>query len=150
GVLAFEGGSLAPGVTVIDLDYDVLAIDAGAKWKGFSLQAEYYFRWLSHFNATGPLPLDSIFDHGFFAEAMQMVVPQRLGFYASGTYVHDQFRRFPWELSLGASFFPMETRSWRIDLHYIHVVKSPTGSTFGFYTAGQTGNTVSVGTDVLL
>ena len=31
----------------------------------------------------------------------------------------------------------------------IHVYKSPTGSTFGYYTAGQTGNTFSLGTDIL-
>jgi hypothetical protein len=29
------------------------------------------------------------------------------------------------------------------------VHKSPTGSSFGYYTAGQSGTTFSIGTDVL-
>ncbi|MGE6761484.1 hypothetical protein ACQKGO_25935 [Corallococcus interemptor] len=40
--------------------------------------------------------------------------------------------------------------SWRLNLHFIYVQRSPTGSNFGFYTAGQTGPTLSVGTDILL
>jgi hypothetical protein len=32
----------------------------------------------------------------------------------------------------------------------VHIVRSPTGSFFGYYTAGQTGTTISFGTDILL
>jgi hypothetical protein len=35
-------------------------------------------------------------------------------------------------------------------LHVLHVNKSPTASNFGYYAAGQTGTTVSLGTDILL
>jgi hypothetical protein len=149
GVLAFEEGALAEGITVQRLNYDILSFDAGFKWRGISLQAEYYLRWLSHFDATGPLPLASIFDHGFFVEAMYMVLPRLLGLYATGSAVRDEFRRFPWEVAGGASYFPLETRSWRLNAHVIYVDKSPTGSSFGYYTAGQTGVTLSLGTDVL-
>ena len=40
-------------------------------------------------------------------------------------------------------------RSWRINLHTTRVDKSPTGSTFGYYAPGQTGWTVSLGTNIL-
>jgi hypothetical protein len=150
GVLAFETGALAPGVTVIDLDYDELAFDVGLKWKGISFQGEYFLRRLSQFHATGPLPQDAILDHGFFVQGMAMVVPRVVGLYASGTVIRDEFHRNPWEVSGGMSVFPMESRSWRLNLHLIHVDRSPTGSVFGFYTAGQTGNTISLGTDILL
>ena len=78
-----------------------------------------------------------------------MVVPQHVMLYASGGYVWDQFKRHPYEISPGLSVYPTGTRSWRLNLHTINVYKTPTGSTFGYYTAGQTGWTYSLGTDIL-
>jgi hypothetical protein len=150
GVNPFEAGALADTVTVEELDYDEVAVDAGLKYKGFSCQAEYGFRLLSKFQATGPLPDDAIVDHGFFAQAMHMVVQKKLGMYVTAGYIFDEFERNPWEISGGASFYPYGTRSWRVNLHLIHVDQSPTGSSFGYYTAGQTGLTLSLGTDILL
>jgi hypothetical protein len=150
GVLPFEAGALADTVTVETLDYDEMAFDAGFKYKGFSFQGEGYVRKLSNFDATGPLPLSSITDRGFMAEAMHMVVPKKLGLYLATGYVWDDFKRKPWELAGGASFYPYGSRVWRLNLHVIRVEKSPTGSSFGFYTAGQSGTTLSIGTDFLL
>jgi hypothetical protein len=150
GVNPFETGALADTVTVEELDYDEIAFDAGFKRRGFSFQAEYGIRVLSEFDATGPLPDDSILDHGFFAQAMQMVVKGKLGVYATYGAIFDEFERNPWEVSGGASFYPYGNRNLRLNLHYIHVEQSPTGSAFGYYTAGQTGDTVSLGADILL
>jgi len=63
--------------------------------------------------------------------------------------VWDQYQRHPYELSPGLSVYPTRTRSWRLNLHTIRIYKSPTGSTFGYYAPGQTGWTVSLGTDIL-
>jgi hypothetical protein len=150
GVYAFEEGALADTVTVKDLDYHYVSMDAAAKYRGFTIFGEFYYRTLSHFNATGPLPLNSIKDTGFMAEAMHMVVPKTLGIYVATGYVNDDFKRYPWELAGGADVYPFHTRSWRLNLHVIHVEKCPTGSNFGYYTAGQTGTTISIGTDILL
>ena len=150
GVFPFEDGALANGVTVQKLTYQNLSFDAGAKYRGFSFQGEYSYRVLSDFAATGPVPVSSLRDHGFFAEAMQMVVPKKLGIYAVTSYIFDDFDRRPWELGGGASFYPYGRRNWRLNLHVLHVEKSPTGSNFGYYAAGQTGTTISLGTDILL
>ena len=150
GVLLFEKGALADTVTLRKADYDNVAFDAGFKYKGFSFQGEYYLRRYSNFLATSPLPLDSVYDHGFMAEAMHMVVPQKLGLYVAGGYVFDDFKRNPWEVAGGASLYPFGNRSWRLNLHVIRVEKCPTSSNFGYYTAGQHGTTVSLGTDILL
>ena len=150
GINPFEYGALADTVVVEDLNYDEIAVDAGFKYRGFSFQFEYGLRWLSDFKATGPLPDDSIFDHGFYAEAMHMVVSKKLGVYVTSGYILDQFDRKPWELGGGASFYPYGNRNLRLNLHYIHVEKCPTGSSFGYYTVGQTGDTVSLGFDILL
>jgi hypothetical protein len=150
GVNPFELGALAPGVTVQTLTYDYLSFDAGAKYRGFSVQSEYYFRKLSQFVADGPVPPGSISDHGFMAEAMHMVVPKTLGAYVATGYVFDDFKRHPWEVATGVNFYPYKSRAWRLNLHLIHIEKSPTSSFFGYYTAGQTGTTFSLSTDILL
>lgn len=149
GVNPFETGALAAGVTVERLTYENISFDAGFKIRGFSFQGEYTRRWLTDFSATGPVPVSSLLDHGFFVQAMQMVVPKRVGVYATTSYIMDDFKRFPWEVSGGTSFYPYGSRSWRLNLHLIHVEKSPAGSSFGYYVAGQTGTTVSLGTDIL-
>ena len=150
GVNPFDTGALAEGVTVDKLDYDEMAVDAGAKYRGFSFQSEYYWRKLSNFQANGPVPLESIFDHGFQVQAMHMVVPRYVGVYATYGKVFDDFDRKPYEISGGASWYPSGARSLRLNLHLIHIKKSPAASNFGFYTSGQTGTTVSAGVDILM
>jgi hypothetical protein len=150
GVYPFEAGALADSVTVQRLVYQIASFDVGAKYRGFSFQGEYYVRKLSDFLATGPLPLTSIVDKAFMAEAMHMVVPKRVGLYVATGYVWDDFGRKPWELAGGVDYYPYGTRSWRLNLHIIRIEKSPTGSNFGYYTAGQSGTTLSLGTDILL
>jgi len=151
GVNPFEENALAQGVTVQKLDYDEMAVDAGLKLRGFSLQSEYYWRRLSNFQTLGgPVPMNSIFDHGFQVQAMQMVVPTKLGLYAVYGKVFDDFKRNPYEISGGANYYPSGTRSWRLNLHLINVKRSPAASNFGFYTSGQTGTTISAGIDILM
>jgi hypothetical protein len=149
GVYAFEAGALAEGVTIEFLAYTEWAVDAGLKYRGLSLQAEYYQRNMSNFRADGPLPVDHVFDRGVQAQIGYMVVPRYVLLYVSGGYLWDQYQRHPYEFSPGFSVYPTRTRSWRLNLHTIRVYKSPTGSTFGYYAPGQTGWTVSLGTDIL-
>ena len=67
GLLFYETGALADGVTVKKANFNLLAIDAGIKHNGWHIQVEYFFRNLSKFDATGELPLNSISDKGFYA-----------------------------------------------------------------------------------
>ena len=150
GLNPFDEGALADSVTVTSLSYHEAAADAGVKYRGFSFQSEYYFRTLDHFVATGPLPLTSIYDHGFMAEASYMVLPKTLAAYAVGGYVFDQFERRPWEAGGGLSYYPSHTRSWRLNLHLVHVQRSPSSSFFGYYLSGLTGTIFSLGVDILM
>ncbi len=149
GLNPFDLGALADGVTVDRLQYTEVAADAGLKYRGFTVQTEGYVRKLYHFRADGPLPLQEITDRGLMVELMKMVVPQTVGTYVVGGYVFDDFHRKPWELSGGVSYYPFRSYLWRLNLHVIRIFKSPTSSNFGYYTAGQTGTTVSLATDFL-
>jgi hypothetical protein len=149
GVNVFETGALADFVTVNSLNYNVLAVDAGVKYRGFSFQSEYYWRVLDNFVADGFVPNTSIYDHGFLVQMMYMAIPKTLGVYAVGGYVRDEFKRRPYEAGGGLSWYPAQSRSWRVNLHALHVERSPASSFFGYYQAGQTGTVLSLGSDVL-
>jgi hypothetical protein len=83
------------------------------------------------------------------AQAGYMAIPQTLNVYALGGYVHDQFRRYPWEAGGGVGYYPSHTRSWRLDVRATHINQCPASSSFGYYLAGVTGTIISVGTDIL-
>ena len=150
GVLFFETGALAPGVTVVEANYDIVAVDLGLKYKGFALHTEMYHRTLSKMNADGPLPLSSIIDKGYTLQALYMAIPKRLCIYGVNSMVIDEFNRNPYEIGGGVNIYPLKTRSWRINLQAMYLYKCAAGGTFGLYTAGQTGTTLTIGTDILL
>jgi hypothetical protein len=150
GLLFFETGALADGVTVDQADYNMLAVDLGVKYKGFHAQLELYGRRLSKFDADGPVPLNKIEDIGYSLQVSQLVVPKRLIIYGVNSYFWDEFKRYPYEFGGGFNFFPINSRSWRLNLQLMRVVKSSAGGTFGLYTSGQTGTTLTIGTDILL
>ena len=150
GVLFFQTGSLAPGVTALDVNYDMGSLDMGAKYKGFGVQAEVYGRKLSKIDADGPLPLSQINDYAYSLQLYAMAIPKTLCVYAIHSLVIDQWNRRPWELGGGANLYPEKSRSWRVNLQVDYVYKSAAGGTFGLYTAGQTGPTVTLGCDILL
>ena len=56
--------SLAPGISVQSVDYQVVSADAAVKYRGFFLQAELYNRWLNNFLADGPMV--EIHDWGYY------------------------------------------------------------------------------------
>jgi hypothetical protein len=94
--------------------------------------------------------MTSILDHAVQVDVSHMVIPYTLCAYLSGTYTIDQFKRYPHEVSAGLNYYPLHTRSWRLNAHFIYVTKSSASSNFGYYVAGQSGPTLSLGTDILL
>jgi hypothetical protein len=150
GVLFFETGALADGITVDNADVDNVNIDAGIKYKGFGLQTEFHARKLSDFKADGPTPVSVLNDYGYDIQASYMVIPRKLCLYGVHSYFFDDFKRHPWEAGGGVNVYPIKTRSWRLNLQVMYVYKSSAGGTFGLYNAGQTGTTITFGTDILL
>lgn len=150
GLLFFETGALADGVTVNEADYNMMSVDLGVKYKGFNAQLEFYGRRLSNFDADGPVPISTIKDVGYSLQVSQVVVPKRLIIYGINSYFWDEFKRNPHEYGGGFNFYPVNSRSWRLNMQLMRVYKSSAGGTFGLYNAGQTGTTLTIGTDILL
>lgn len=145
----FDTGSLAPGVTVNDLYYRVLATDAAIKYRGIFAQVEYYNRWLSNFHADGPIPVTGIHDHGFYVQAAFYPVRKKLEVYGVTSRVFgDKDAGFSnsREFALGGNYYWFDSRNVRTNVQFMDVDRSPVSSVFGFYVGGQKGHTVSVAT----
>ena len=150
GVLLFETGALADGVTIDKADFHMLSVDMGVKYKGFALQTEFYARDLLKFEADGALPRSSLRDYAYTIQLSHMVVPKKLMLYGINSYFFDAFKRHPWEAGGGINLYLLKSRSWRLNGQVMYVYKTAAGGTFGLYTAGQTGTTITLGTDILL
>jgi hypothetical protein len=138
GVLAFATGAFAPGVTVQRATYKMWAIDAGLKKNGFSINGQYYMRWVGDFDADGPLPLASTFDHGFELSSGHFIVPRTLALYARGSKVFGQFAS-PYEYAGGFKWYFLPTERLWLTGELMRVHKAPYSGAFTPYTAGMKG-----------
>ncbi|NEU09328.1 hypothetical protein GZH53_13470 [Flavihumibacter sp. R14] len=145
--LFFETGALADGVTIEEADYDLLAFDAALKYKGIFLQAEYYIRKLSDFDANGALPMSDLEDTGFYVQAAAYLIPKKLELYGATSQIYGSFNNSSEYLG-GMNYYPFDTRNMRINAQVINVHGSPVSSVFGYYTGGQKGTTVSVAASI--
>jgi hypothetical protein len=138
GVLAFSTGAFAPGVTVEQATYKMWAIDAGLKRSGFSVNGQYYLRWLGDFDADGPLPVASTFDHGFELSAGQFIVPKTLVLYGRGSKVFGQFGDAD-EFAGGLKWYMLPTERLWMTGEVMRVRRAPYSGAFTPYTAGMNG-----------
>ena len=138
GVLSFSTGAFAPGVTVDKATYRMWAIDGGMKWRGLAINGQYYFRWLNDFEADGPLPITSTFDHGGELSASYFITPRKLMVYGRGSAIAGQFGN-SYEGAAGFKwYFVPNQRVW-FQGELMRVVKAAYGSNITPYTGGMTG-----------
>jgi hypothetical protein len=145
-LLLFEPGALEPEITVERANVSLLSVDAGLKYRGFFLQAEYYNRWLYKFNADGPLPLSMIHDTGFYVQTAFYPWPKRIELYAATSQIFgDKSEGFGHseEYLGGLNLYFGNTRNLRLNLQGIYVDRSPVSSTFGYYVGGLDGAILS-------
>lgn len=148
----FQTGSLATGVTVAEADVRLFSADAGMKYRGIFVQAEFFKRWLDGFTADGPLPDDQIVDRGFYVQAAFFPIKQQLELYGATSWIYgDQNAGFgtSHEYILGGNAYWFHSRNVRSNFQVIQVDRSPASSVFGFYVGGQKGTTYSLATSFL-
>jgi hypothetical protein len=138
GVLTFSTGAFAPGVTVEKATYEMWALDGGIKWNGLAVNGQYFFRWVDDFEADGPLPLASMFDHGFELSASYFLIPESLAVYGRGSMVNGEFGdSSEYAAGLKWHFLPTERMWLTAELMKVH--KAPYSGAFTPYTSGLTG-----------
>jgi hypothetical protein len=147
GTLLFAPNAFNTGGQVNKATFQMLDLDAGLKWRGWSLDAEYYFRWLADFQVTGSIPVTSLFDHGFQVYASTMLKPNYWQAYFSGSKILGQFGD-PWDAAVGLTYFPFGHKEVRMNAQALYMDRSAVGYTAVPYVVGGTGwvYTVDVGT----
>jgi hypothetical protein len=154
-LLLFQIGALGDGITVQKASYDVYAMDAGFKYKGFFLQAEIYRRLLNDFQPADlslPIPVVSIRDTGYYLQGSFFPVPRKLEVYAATSSVDadgDVGFKDSSEFLVGMNWYWKGMRYQRLNVQLIDVQDSPTSSTFGYYTGGMDGRTLTVDVSML-
>jgi hypothetical protein len=138
GVLTFSTGAFAPGVTVNRDLYKMSAIDGGLKYNGLAVNWQYYMRWLNNFEADGPMPVTSTFDHGFELSASYFVIPKDLLVYGRTSQVFGHFGN-SYEYAGGVKWYFLPTERLWLSAELMRVHKSPYGAAFTPYTAGMNG-----------
>ena len=71
-------GALADGVTISEYDIFLYAIDLSAKYRGFSLNSEAYYREITSIQADGLVPETSYDDVGAYADIGYFLIPGSL------------------------------------------------------------------------
>lgn len=138
GVLTFSTGAFAPGLTVQKALYKMWAIDGGLKYNGLAFNGQYYMRWLSNFEADGPMPVTSTFDNGYELSGSYFVIPKKVVVYARGSQVFGQFGN-SYEYAGGVKWHFLPTERLWLNAELMRVSRAPYSGAFTPYTAGMNG-----------
>ncbi len=147
GTLVFSPNAFNTGGQIDRATYQMADLDMGVKYRGFSLEGEYYFRWVGDFKTTGYIPVTSLFDHGFQVQASAMILPKELQAYVGSSQIYGQYGD-PWDLSLGLNWFPFSRREVHLNVQGIYLNHSPVGGSAYPYIVG--GNGWLYNTDVIV
>jgi hypothetical protein len=139
GSIVFTPNLFGDGITVEKVTYDMVSIDAGVKYKGLSLEAEYYWRFLGNFRGENTAGIADIDDHGFQVQASAMAIPKTLQVYAGGSAIRGVYGNGS-ELRAGANWYVMNERGLRLNGEWIHLDKCPVGYTAVPYPVGGNGD----------
>jgi hypothetical protein len=138
GTIIFTPNLFGPGITVNTVNYKMSALDGGLKYHGFSLDGDYYMRWLNNFTGPGTVGLPSLFDQGFAMQASAMVIPKTLQLYAGGSTVFGKFGN-PYDTRVGLNWFPWKNKVIRVNNEFLYLYRSPVGYTSVPFAVGGTG-----------
>ncbi|HMC55650.1 MAG TPA: hypothetical protein VKH19_10790 [Gemmatimonadaceae bacterium] len=115
-----------PDGALVAASYRMLANDVGLKYRGYSLEASYYTRWLDRFAVSGTLPFTGFYDHGYEVQASAMLHPRILQLYVAGSQVLGQFGK-PYDIGPGINAYPFRDRHLRFNGQALYASKSPVG-----------------------
>jgi hypothetical protein len=120
------------------------SIDAGIKYKGFSLEGEFYWRWLDHFEGANVAGIEDIDDTGFQLQSSAMVVPKVLQAYLSGSAIYGDDFGDAKEVRAGVNWYIVKERGLRLNAEWLHLDKCPVGYTAVPYPVGGNGDVYHV------
>ncbi len=140
GSIIFTPELFGENILVTDVQYKMLSFDAGVKYKGFSLEGEYYLRSLNNIRGIGveDLSFTELTDNGFQLQASSMVIDQKLQLYLSGSNIFGDYGN-PWDGRFGVNWYLFDNQAVRLNGEVIYLNNSPVGALSLPYTVGAKG-----------
>jgi hypothetical protein len=138
GSVIFTPNLFGQGISITDVTYKMAAFDGGLKYHGFSLDGEYFLRWLDHFKGPGTARLAPVFSHGFQMQTSVMILPTTLQAYLGGSTLYGKYGN-PWDFRAGLNVFPFHNKVVRWNNEFLYLHKSPVGYTSVPFALGGTG-----------
>lgn len=138
GTVIFTPDIFGKGVVITDARYQMNSFDAGFKYRGYSLEGEYYLRWIDKFRGDNVEKVPNLFDHGFQLQGTSMFIPKTLQGYVGHSRVFGQYGD-PWDFRFGVNFFPFKNKVVRWNTEGLYLHKSPVGYTSVAYPVGGRG-----------
>jgi hypothetical protein len=138
GTVIFTPGIFGPGVLINDVTYKMSAYDGGIKYRGYSVDAEYFLRWLNHFEGTNTAGIPTIFSQGYQLQASAMVLPQSLQVYLGGSHLWGHYGS-PFDFRAGINWFPWHNKVLRWNTEFLYLNNSPVGYTSVPFPLGGNG-----------
>jgi hypothetical protein len=139
GSVVFTPDLFGEGVSVDTVTYQMTSIDAGIKYRGLSLEAEFYRRWLTDFTGANTGGIADVTDNGYQLQSSAMVIPKILQVYLSGSQIFGRYGDAS-EVRAGQNWYFMKDRGLRLNGEWIHVNKSPVGYTAYPLPVGASGH----------
>jgi hypothetical protein len=134
----FTANLFGPGITVNEVDYHMSSVDAGVKYKGMSVEGEYYWRWLRNFTGVNTAGITDINDHGYQLQTSAMAVPKILQLYFGNSQIFGRYGN-QWEVRAGENWYFMKERGLRLNGEWMYVNHSPVGYTAYPFPVGAKG-----------
>jgi len=138
GTIVFTPNIFGPRTQVTALDWKMTCADVGLKYHGFSLDGEYYWRWLNNFSGPGTAGLPEIRNHGFQLQASAMAIPKTLQVYSGGSMVLGNLGG-GYDTRVGINWFPFKNKVVRWNGEGLLLYRAPVGYTSVPYNVGSTG-----------
>lgn len=126
GIFGFD--AFAANTQVTAAHYQMASFNGGIKYKGFSLDAEYFVRWVNDFETVGTIPVTQLKDTGFALQGSAMLVNKVLQLYSTYSYIDGEYGK-PWEFTCGMNWFPFKNKFLRVNPEVMVEHYSPVGYT---------------------
>jgi hypothetical protein len=134
----FTRNLFGPGINVDTVKYRMTSFDGGVKFRGLSVEAEFYMRWLTDFTGENVGGIANINDTGYQLQTSAMVVPKTLQAYVSGAQIFGDYGNSS-EFRTGLNWYFRRERGLRVNGEFLHLNKSPVGYTAVPYPVGGNG-----------
>ena len=133
-----ETGALAPGVTVSEFDLWFYGVDLAWKHRGWSADSEVFFRWIENLRGDGPLPINSVFQHGLYVEGGKFLIDRTFDLNLRYSYVKDDFGNGS-EFAGGFNWYPLSKPTLKFTFDVTRLNKSPLQNRSADISVGDSG-----------